>query len=127
MSLSTQSVYIAQAQQIQSLWNQLWQWYYAVQKISNLTTENAAQNVWKAMATAAQNADGSLGAADASPVNTHPITAGTPALDMTANDIINALNDMVMITNVFNGTLTAASYTQTDHRADAISLNNVTG
>ena len=125
MSLSSQTVYIQQAQQVQSLWNQFWQWYYAVQKISNLTTENAAQNVWKAMATAAQNADGSLGAADGTPVNTHPITTGN--LDMTANDIINALNDMVMITNVFNGTLTAASYAQTDHRADAVSLNNVTG
>lgn len=123
MSLAPQSAYIAQAQQVQALWNQFRTLLGAVGRISDLTNENGAQNVWKAMATAAQKADGSLGAGDTSPVNTDPITVGN--LNMTADDIINALNDLVMIKSVFEGTLTAASYTQVDHRGDAPSVTTL--
>lgn len=125
MSLSSQSTYVAQARQIQSLWNEVLSWYAQVGTISRLTTKNGAQNAWKAMATTAQNSDGSTGTADGSPVETHPISVGTPALGMTADDIINALNDMTMICSVIDGTLAAASYTQVDHRGDAPSVTTL--
>ena len=58
----------------------------------------AYQAVWNGLPTAAWNADGTLGAADASPVPTHPITAGAPQLLRSANDLgvgIAFLNDWV--------------------------------
>ena len=126
MSLANQSVYIGQAQTIQDLWNGWLQIYEGIQRINALQAKLSSQNVWKAMATAAQNADGSIGAADGSPVNTDPITvSGMNA--MTANDIINALNDLIALAEVFDGTggngiMTGAI----DHRSDAISVTRLT-
>lgn len=124
MASSSQATFVSQAQTVQLLWNELLAWYAKVRNISNLTTKNAAQNAWKAMATAAQNGDGSVGTADGSPNETHVIT--TSNLNMSADDLINALNDMTMIASVLDGTLAAASYQQVDHRADAQSVTNLT-
>lgn len=114
MSLANQSVYVAQAQAIQGLWNQFQALYFAVNRISELTAKNGAQAAWKAMATAAQKPDGSISATpDAN-------------LNMTASDIINALNDMTMLCSVFDGTLAPAAYSQVDHRGDAPSVASLT-
>ena len=43
--------------------------------------------VWNNLPTAAWNPDGTLGAADPTPVTTHPITAGAPQFLRTANDL----------------------------------------
>jgi hypothetical protein len=124
MASASQQTFISQAQTVQALWNQVLGWYASVRNISNLTTKDGAQVAWKAMATAAQNADGSVGAADGTPVETHVITAGN--LGMSADDVINALNDMTMLCSVLDGTLAAASYQQVDHRGDAPSVTNLT-
>ena len=125
MALATQAVYIAQAQTIQGIWNQWMALYQAIGSINLLTTKNGAQNVWKAMATAAQASNASLGTADESPVNTDPITVGN--LDMTANDIINALNDLIALAQVFDGTGGSSIMSGSiDHRGDAPSVTNLT-
>ncbi len=125
MALSSQSTYLAQAQTIAGLWNELILWYYRVKRLAALTTENGAQNVWKAMATSAQNSDGSLGNADGSPVNTDPITIG--GLGMTADDIINSLNDMSMICSVLDGTGGGSLNASINHLGDAPSVTNLIG
>jgi hypothetical protein len=119
-----QATYIGQAQTVQQLWNQLRNWYWQVKAVGLLTNGNGAQNVWKAMATAAQNADGSLGAADATPVNTDPITVGN--LNMSADDIINALNDMTALASVFDGTAGTGYNASINHLNDAQSLLTLT-
>lgn len=125
MALATQAVYIAQAQTIQGIWNQWMALYQAIGSINLLTTKNGAQNVWKAMATAAQASNASLGTADSSPVNTDPITVGN--LDMAANDIINALNDLIALAQVFDGTGGSSIMSGSiDHRGDAPSVTNLT-
>lgn len=129
MALAPQSVYLAQARQVQALWNRWVQLYYDIRKLNDLQAKNGAQNVWKAMSTAAQGTNAAMGTADANPVNTDPITvqdASGVALGMTANDIINALNDLIQLTQVYDGTLPAASYSQVDHRGDAPSVSNLT-
>jgi hypothetical protein len=123
-AVANQATFVGQAQTIASLWNQFTAWYYAVQRVNQLSTKNGAQNGWKAMATAAYNNDGSIGTADGTPNNAHPITVSN--LDMSANDIINALNDMITLCSVFDGTLAPASYFQVDHRGDAPSVSNLT-
>ena len=131
MALAPQSVYVAQARQVQALWARWQQLYYDINRINQLTTKNGAQNVWKAMPTAAQNADGSLGSADpvATPVNTHPITTPDAAgnqLGMAANDIINVLNDMILYASVHDGTNVAIAANAVDHRGDGQSVSNLT-
>jgi hypothetical protein len=75
------------------------------------------------MATAIQNADGSPGNADATPDNTHPITTDT--LGMTANEMINALNNMLMLCSVLDGTGGSGLNATIDHRGDAPSLVSI--
>lgn len=100
---ATQTTYVAQAQTVQSLANQMLLLYNQIRSINSETTNNGAQNGWKAMATAVQNADGSIGAADGAPNNAHPITVGTPPLNMAANDLINALNILILVSQVLDG------------------------
>jgi hypothetical protein len=69
-------------------------------------TNEGYSAIWAAMTTAPLNADGSLGTADASPVNTHPITVGAIDRSQTqlvammtfAGDFHNFLNNAAVAT-----------------------------
>jgi hypothetical protein len=125
MALAPQQVYISQAQTVQGLWNQWLGLYAAIGRINQYTTKNGAQNVWKAFATAAQASNAALGTADGSPVITDPITTGN--LGFTATDAINALNDLIALAAVFDGSGGQGIMTGAiDHRGDAPSVTSLT-
>jgi hypothetical protein len=125
MALATQQTYIGLAQTVQGLWNQWMSLYGAINAANLLITKSGAQNVWKAMATAAQTNAAALGTTDGSPVITDPITIGD--LYMSATDIINAQNDLEALCQVFDGTGGNGIMTGSiDHRGDAPSVTNLT-
>ena len=125
MALATQQTYVGLAQAVQSAWNQWLALKGSIDSLNNLVTDSGAQNVWKAMTTAAQNSNASLGATDTNPVITNPITVGS--LGMSATDIINAQNDLVALSQVFSGSGGASIMNGSiDHRGDAPSVTNLT-
>lgn len=71
---------VAAANQLVALMNQARLLRASINEFVNQYNSEGYSSAWNAMATAAQNADGSLGTADGTPVTTHPITtAGMPA------------------------------------------------
>lgn len=80
------------------------------QELSARITSQGYVGVWESLPTAPWNADGTLGAADATPVNTNPIT--TSDLDIPANDLIGVVYDVndfvVFMTNTVSGNNPAA-------------------
>jgi hypothetical protein len=72
---------------------------------------------WGNLATAAQNSDGSLGAADASPTAGHPINTSTnPTLNkaVTAAMLTSGVTMLQQLQNFFgNSAVTTGNYTQT--------------
>jgi len=79
-ALATQATYIAHAQTVQVLWNQLQSLCKAITSITTLTTNAGSQTAWNAMATATQIATGAIGAPD--------VTGGTGTASATANSPI---------------------------------------
>ena len=68
--------------------------------------------VWGAMATATQNADGSIGAADGSPNAAHPITVGN--LNKSSTTLIAAVTLANQLNNFFtNVAVVQGNYNQT--------------
>lgn len=66
--------------------------------------------VWQSLSTAPWNADGTLGTADSTPNNVHPITVG--GINLAANDLIGVvydINDFItFMTNTDSGSNPAA-------------------
>jgi hypothetical protein len=58
------TTYVAQAQQVQSLWNQVQTLCQNISALAALTTQSSAQTAWNGMATATQVASGDIGAPD---------------------------------------------------------------
>jgi hypothetical protein len=76
MALGDNSQQIGNLNSIASLASQLIQFQAAYAALNSAITEQVggqAQALWSQLATCAQNADGTLGAADASPNTAHPI------------------------------------------------------
>lgn len=90
----------------------------ALQEINN--TFNAAQ-YWAHMPTASVNPDGSIGAADATPVASDPITANS--IYASANSLYQALGYLGDLANTIDGT---AAPTATARLATFVSVGSVT-
>lgn len=68
-----------------------------------------ASTVWAAMATAALNADGSLGAVDATPNTAHPITVGN--INHPQTDLVNGINMLNQLESFWgNAAVTTGDY-----------------
>ena len=95
----------------------------------DLVQATGTELAWKAMQTADQGADGALGGNDADADPSHPISVVHPAtgraLGMSADDLINALNDLLLLAGVFDGS--DAVEQALDHRDDAPSVTNLSG
>lgn len=79
-----------------------------------VSTYNAEQisAIWAALATAALNTDGSIGAADATPVTTHPITVGN--INKSWSQLISGVTLIEQLQSFFNNAaVTQANYLQT--------------
>lgn len=90
------------------------------QSINQFVTQYNSEGwstVWNNLPTAAQNADGSLGAADASPTAGHPINTGTiTALTraVPATQLVAGVTMIEQLQNFFtNLAVTQANYNQT--------------
>lgn len=83
--------------------------------LQSLYTEyngESLSGVWAAMATAAQNTDGSLGAADGSPNAAHPITVGN--INKSSTTLVAAVTLAIQLNNFLtNQTTIQANYMQT--------------
>ncbi len=83
-----------------------------IDQIVSIYNAEQVSTIWSAMATAALNADGSLGAADASPVTTHPITVGN--INKSESQLISGMTCIEQLQNFFNNVaVTTANYLQT--------------
>lgn len=83
-----------------------------IDQIVSIYNAEQVNTVWSAMATAALNADGSLGAADASPVTTHPITVGS--INKSEAQLISGMTCIEQLQNFFNNVaVTTGNYIQT--------------
>src|SRR5882762_6472097 len=114
MAATQQSQAIANANAIVSLSQQLLSLYIAITALNNAWGDDGSLTVMQALATAAQNADGSLGTADATPVNTHPIDTRVAANStlgraVSANAITSALTQLNNIVSFINGGALAAT------------------
>lgn len=70
--------------------------------------------IWSALQTSPQNTDGSIGAQDASPVLTRPITGSTPQLLVSQTKLVNAVVMIEQLQNFFNNVaVTQGNYIQT--------------
>ena len=78
---------------------QLWQGIRALQQA---IAQNNPNSTWENLPTAAVTAAGSLGAADASPVQTNPIT--TNNIDLSYQTITNAQYNLGVVANFLDGT-----------------------
>lgn len=82
----------------------------SIDDLSALWTSAAVANTVNAFATRALNADGSLGAADATPNNQHPIDPAVGVSKaLSANDIAGILTSLQGVRDVVNGKAVAAN------------------
>lgn len=108
---------IAAAQQLQAF-------YTSMTTLNQQWTDDAVANTLNALATAAQNTDGSLGTADTTPNTAHPIdtrVVTTLSRAISANEIASLLTIMQNVLTYVNGSAVSAT---SGVRA---LLNNVTG
>jgi hypothetical protein len=80
MMAALNSVYIAQAQRVQTLWNALQLLCENIASLTPLITNSGAQTAWNAMATAVQTATGAIGTPD--------VTGGSGTASVTQNSPI---------------------------------------
>lgn len=114
MAATQQSQAIANANAIIGLSQQLLGLYTAITALNNAWGDDGSLTVVQALATAAQNADGSLGAADATPGNTHPIDTrlaanSTLSRAVSANTLTSALTQLNNVVSFINGGAIAAT------------------
>jgi hypothetical protein len=101
-----QQIAIAVAQQLSAYLIQLKQLDENLQDLNNQYNEEGLSNVWAAMPTAAVNADGTVGAADGSPVASNPTAVGG------INKSKNALVNGIVLAQQLHGFLTNAAVIQ---------------
>lgn len=114
VAATQQSQAIQNANTIISLSQQLLGLYNAITTLNNAWNDDASLGVIQHLATAAQGLDGSLGAADASPVNANPIdtrVAANSALGraVSANTLTSALTQLNNIVSFINGNALGAT------------------
>jgi|SRR5262252_6017693 len=111
---TVQSQAIQNANTITQLAAQLLNLYIAIQNVSNAWTDDGTANAINAFPTAPQNTDGSLGTADTTPNNAHPIDTRVSqftALQRTlsANQYASTLTILQNVVNYVNGQAVAAT------------------
>jgi hypothetical protein len=124
MAATPQSQAIGIANQLISMAQVLNDLYQTVTILNQQWTDDAVANTLNAMGTVAQNADGSLGAADATPNPAHPLNLTTyPTLyrAVSANQIASLLTILQNILTYVNGSAVSAT------GGVRANLNNVTG
>ena len=98
MANTRQQGAVVAAQNIIGLMQQLQSFRASAKAFVDQYNSEGWSTVWNVMATAAVNADGSLGVADGAPNVAHPITVGTPPLNKSATQLIagvTALQDFI--------------------------------
>ena len=109
-----QSQAIQNANTIISLSQQVMGLYVAITQANNAWNDDGSLTVIQALATCALNADGSLGTADGTPNNAHPIdirVAANSGLSRAAseNTIASCLTQLNNIVSFINGNAVAAT------------------
>ncbi len=103
---------IANANQVIALAQQLVGLYNSINQLNNSWNDDLSLTTLQNMATCAQNPDGTLGAADASPVSSHPIntnTYTTLSRPISANSLASILTQLNNINSFINGNALSAT------------------
>lgn len=106
MPATQQSQAIANANTVLSLSQQLLTLYNAIIAANNAWNDDASLTVLQNMGTVALNADGTLGTADGTPNNAHPLNIGTyTALSraVSVNSLASALTQLNAVVAFVNG------------------------
>lgn len=111
---TAQTQAIQNANAIIGLAQQLLVLYSQIVTANNAWNDDGSLTIVDALATCAQNTDGSLGTADASPVTTHPIdtrVAANTALSraVSASNISSCLTQLNSVVSFVNGNAVAAT------------------
>lgn len=110
MPVTEQSQAISLANEVIQVSNALLNLLAQINVLVQTYNDSGASNVWQALGTCVQNADGSLGAADQSPTSGHPInTANYPSLSqaVSATALMSAVGFFQDYQSVLNGTAAA--------------------
>jgi hypothetical protein len=97
---------LAMANQLIALSAQFKSIYDQMVAFNTRNTDLSPDTQWRQMATAAVNADGSIGTADGTPVLAHPITVG--GLNRAEADLLPGLTFVGELIQFVNGTLPTA-------------------
>lgn len=108
-SLQARAIYVAQ--QLSINLGMLKSANNNLQDLYNQYNNEGLSAVWAAMATAAQNTDGSLGAADGSPNSAHPITVGN--INKSQAKLVAGITCAIQLNNfITNQAVTTGNYLQ---------------